>query len=350
MGGIDLLGRLEQDSARLRLQMQTLARQLGNGQRGQVLGDLTPQLPRALDLKTELARRDIYGGAIDQAIERSAATQSVLSRLIAIGREFAEDVAMKIDPRDPVAIGPFAERARAALVEVGQLLNTRYAGEYLFGGSDFANPPIPDPEGLPSGGMATQIATAVATLGGGNAATVAATTKIVAQTDDTPFSTFLTTTGLTEPRRSVPTEDGAMVGYGLFANRNASAPSTGETTGAWARDLMRGLMSLASLTPANAASEADLQDFAATIRDGLRSATNALADEAGALGQTEARLKATRDLHEMVQVTLTDQLADIEEVDLAETLTRLQQTQTALEASYGAIARLGSLSLVQFLR
>ena len=54
--------------------------------------------------------------------------------------------------------------------------------------------------------------------------------------------------------------------------------------------------------------------------------------------------------HEEVQVTLRTQLSSIEEVDLAETLSRLQQTRTALEASYGAIARIGSLSLAQFLR
>lgn len=350
MGGIDLLGRLDQDTARMRLQLQTLTRQLGTGQRAESLGELAPQLPRATTLKAEIARRDAYGAAIGLAQDRSAAAQLVLSRLIAIGREFAEEVAMKIDPRDPQALGPVAERARAALVEVGHLLNTRHAGEHLFGGSDFANPPVPDPEGLPSGGMATQIAAAVAGLGGGNAAAVAAATRLVAQTDDTPFSTFLTTTGLAEPRRSVPAEDGRLVPYGLFANRNAAAASEGETAGGWARDLMRGLMSLAALTPAHAASPADLQEFAATVREGLRSATRALGEEAGALGQTEARLAATRQRHEAVQTVLRGELAGIEEVDLAETLSRLQQTRLALEASYSAIGRLGGLTLASFLR
>ena len=352
MLAMDPLGRLDQDAARLRLRLAGLTRQLATGQRGEALGDIAPALTRALDLKAEIARRDAYGAAIGQAEQRSAAARTVLSRLIEIGREFAETVAMKIDPRDPGALGPVAQRARAALVEVGQLLNTREGGEYLFGGSDLANPPVPDPEGLPTGGMATQIAAAVATLGGGNAAAVAAATRAAAQTDDTPFSAFLTdpATGLAEKRRSVPAEDGVLVAYGLFANRNAVAQSAGETTGSWARDLMRGLMSLAALTPAHAASPRDLEDFAATIREGLRSATNALADEAGALGQTEARLAAMRERHETAQVALRAQLADIEEVDLAETLSRLQQTRTVLEASYGAIARLGSLSLAQFLR
>ena len=44
------------------------------------------------------------------------------------------------------------------------------------------------------------------------------------------------------------------------------------------------------------------------------------------------------------------QLAEIEEVDLAEVLTRLRATETTLQASYGAIGRLGGLTLANFLR
>jgi flagellin-like hook-associated protein FlgL len=283
----DMMGRLERDTAQLRLRLSGLTRQIASGQRAEGFGDIAPSVPRALDLKAEIARRDSYGQAIGEAQQCAAASQSVLSRLIAIGREFGEQVAMKLDPDHPEDLAPVAERARQALVEVGQLLNSRHAGEYLFGGSDFANPPIPDPEKLPTGGMAAQVRAAVAALGGGNAAAVAAATKAAAQDDSagvTPFSAFLVdpAQGMAEARRAVPAEDGVMVSYGLFASRNASAASTGETAGGWARDLMRGLMSLAALTPAQTADKQDFRDFAATIRDGLRSATAALGAEAGA--------------------------------------------------------------------
>jgi len=81
----------------------------------------------------------------------------------------------------------------------------------------------------------------------------------------------------------------------------------------------------------------------------LRSATDALGGEAGALGQVQARLDAARTRHEEIGVALESQRSGIEEVDLAETLSRLQQTQTQLQASYSAIARVGGLSLAQFL-
>ncbi len=53
-----MTGRLECDAAQLRLRLSELTRQLGTGQRGAAIGDLAPQLPRALELRAEVARRD----------------------------------------------------------------------------------------------------------------------------------------------------------------------------------------------------------------------------------------------------------------------------------------------------
>ena len=48
--------------------------------------------------------------------------------------------------------------------------------------------------------------------------------------------------------------------------------------------------------------------------------------------------------------SLSDPRVSIEEVDVADVLTRLQATRTALEASYRAIGALGELNLANFLR
>ena len=212
---MDTLGRLDADAGPLRLRLDTLNRQLATGRRAEAPGDLAPSLPRAAALRAEAARRDTYGAAIGEALGRAQATQGALGRLSEIAREFGAGVALKLDATDPASIPLAAARARAALVEVGQLLNTRHAGEYLFGGSDSANPPVPAPDDLPSSGFASQIAAAVAGLGGGNAAAVGAATRAAAASDaagTTPFSAFLSSgPGLAEPRRGVPAEDGALV-------------------------------------------------------------------------------------------------------------------------------------------
>lgn len=354
MRGIDTLGRLDADAGLLRLRLETLNRQLATGRRAEAPGDLAPQAPRIAELRAEASRRGAYGAAIGEALGRAGATQDALGRLADIAREFATDVAMKLNPHDPESIPLAAARARAALAEVGHLLNARHAGEYLFGGSDLARPPVPAPDDLPASGFAADIAGAVATLGGGNAAAVGAATLAAAASDaagTTPFSAFLAAgAGSAEPRRSVPAEDGTLVPYGVAANRNAAAVSAGETTGSWARDLLRGLASIAVLTPTQAASPADFTAFAGVVHGGLRSASDALADEAGALGLTEARLEAAQRRHAEANTVLETQLAAIEEVDLAEVLTRLKATETTLQASYAAIGRLGELTLARFLR
>ena len=75
-----------------------------------------------------------------------------------------------------------------------------------------------------------------------------------------------------------------------------------------------------------------------------------IAGEALSLGAAEQRLDAARERHQDVAVVLRAQLASIEEVDMVETLTRLQATQTQLEASYRAIASAEELTLARFLR
>ena len=118
--------------------------------------------------------------------------------------------------------------------------------------------------------------------------------------------------------------EGERVPYGILANRNAAASSEGETTGSWSRDVLRGLATLAAIEPSQAALGTDFTDLMATVRDGLRSAVDALEEERGALGATEQRLEATSARHAEVTVALKTQLAGIEEVDMAATISRLQ--------------------------
>jgi flagellar hook-associated protein 3 FlgL len=355
MRGIDTLRRLDSDAGLLRLRLDTLNRQLATGRRAEAPGDLAPQLPHIAALRADAGRHAAYRAAVSEASGRTDVAQTALGRLAGIAREFAESVTAKLDPGNPDTISFAAARARSALIETGQILNTRAGNDYLFGGSDSQSPPVPSPDDLPSGGFAAAIAASVATLGGGNAAAVAAATRATAASDaagTTPFSAFLSASpGLGEPRRSVPSDDGAMVAYGIPANRNAVAVSHGETTGSWARDLLRGLASVAAMTPAQAAaSPADFTQFIGMVRGGFRSADSALADEAGALGVTQKHLDETQQRHADADTALQGQLSEIQDVDLAEVLTRLKSTETTLQASYSAIGRISQLTLAQFLR
>ncbi|MEO3473319.1 flagellin [Roseomonas sp. CAU 1739] len=353
MTAVSTLSRLDAGSLALRLRLDTLTRQVADGRKGPLYGDIAPQARVAIDLRADMARRDVWQGTIDTTLARTAVTQNAMQRISDVATDFYQK-AVKIDGTSGTLIASVATQARAAMAEIASLLNESYAGQYVFGGTDSANPPVPDAEGIASSGMATDIAAAVAGLSGGTAAMVAAATLAAAASDapgTTPFSAFLSDPagGFAEPRRSVPTGDGQSVDYGVLANRNAAAASTGETTGSWSRDILRGLATLAALDPSQATLGTDFTALVATVRDGLRSAIDALGVEKGTLGATEARLQAISQRHADVTVTLTAQLASIEEVDMAETISRLDATRTQLEASYQAISLVSSLRLTNFL-
>ena len=347
------IGRMDAGAAMLRARIELLTRQVSDGRKGPGYGDIAPEARRAVDLRAEMARRETWQGTVSRALARTEVTQQALGRIADIATQFYQE-AIRLDGTSGARISAVAAQARAALEEVAGLLNERHAGEYLFGGSDSASPPIPDPSGIATGGMATAIAAAVAGLTPGNAAAVSAATLAAAQSDAagvTPFWAFLSdpAQGLAEPRRSVPADEGERVAYGLFANRNAAATSEGDTTGSWARDVLRGLATLAAIDPAQAALGTGFTDLMATVREGLRSAVDAIGEERGALGAVEQRLETTARRHAEVSVALAGQLAGIEEVDMAATISALQATQTQLEASYRAISLVSSLTLTRFL-
>ena len=131
---------------------------------------------------------------------------------------------------------------------------------------------------------------------------------------------------------------------GLLANQNTLATSEAPTTGSYMRDLLRGLATLANLTPATATLA-----VGADTRTRLGSAITAMATETGALGTVQADLQTRKATLAATQTTLTRQVSDVQDVDMAATLTKVSALQTQLQASYQVIAGVKSLSLANFL-
>ena len=333
--------------------MAQLGDQISTGRKGNSYAVLGNEAPKAMDLRAEIGRRESYQNMIGQTLSKVQVTQNVLNRIGTIAEKFAANSTKLMGAAKPEEIQIQAGQAKAALVEIANLLNEEYAGEYLFGGADTRNPPIPNPNTIATTGMAKEIADEVATLDATNATTVLAAITGWATNDDpliTPFSEYLETgEGKTEGRRNLLASDNERIDYGILANRNAAVVSSGETTGSWARDLLRGLASIAGLTPEKSQLGQSYTSFVTKVQEGLRSSVDALALERGALGVTEARLGSVRTLHESVSLSLSLQVSDLEEVDMAKTITSFQATQTQLEASYRAIAMAQQLSLTRFL-
>ncbi|MFC0408740.1 flagellin [Roseomonas elaeocarpi] len=339
-------------SAELKSRLGDLTAQSGSGRLATTYGGESAEARQAISLRGEIARRTATGDSIGQAVGRADAAQTVLSRLSDIASSFAAKTGTLLNADDD-ALATAASDARDALTEIGSLLNSNYQGSYLFSGSDTGNEAVPNGD-LTASGMSSAIQSAMAALASnGAAATLSATAAASTDTANSPFSSFLNGDGATEARPTTLLDDGTRVGTGVWANRNATAASTGsDSVGSWSLDLIRGLMTLAALPAASdaGASTADKQAVLASVRGGFTSAVNALAVDAGTLGQTQARLETAQDRHESVNTALSGQLSDIETVDMATTLTALKDTQTRLEASYQSISILSGLTLVDFLR
>jgi len=353
MSSINLTARIGLNATQLRDRITVLGEQISTGRQGKTYAAVGGDAPKAIDLRAEIGRRETYQTTVNQTLSKIRVSQDVLDRIGAIAQKFTASSTKLLGAARPEEIQTQAAQAQAAMTEVATLLNEQVNGEYLFGGSDSHNPPIPNPQAIATSGMGLAIKTQVASLDGSNVTSVINATKTLAQSNaagTTPFSVFLSTgAGATEARVNILGNDNDRVEYGIHANRNAAIVSTGETTGSWARDLLRGLASIAGLTPEKAQLGNDYTTFITTIRNGLESSVDALALERGSLGLTEARLQGMTSLHERVSTSLKLQLSNLEEVDMAKTITSFQTTQTQLEASYRAIAMAQQLSLTRFL-
>lgn len=348
MSILSIVGGMAPDQARLRERIAGLTRQISTGELGQSHGALGAEAKRAIDLRGDIARREAYLGATETALGRMGTTQSVLGRLETLAQQTAAE-AMRARTLGATGVDQLARSARAALEEVAKLLNTRYNGEYLFSGSNLALAPVPGADGIATSQMATDIAAAVAALDPdpANLGTLLATTAaVVTDPATTPFNAWLEGPGLADPRRALIVADGERVAWGVLANQDRA----GDSAGAWGREILRGLATLAALTPASVAQGAGYDALLRQVGTALGAAGADVSLEQSQLGANEQRLTATRERNADLLVALRSQLGRLEEVDLAEVTTRLREAEMRLSASYETTGMVSRLSLASLLR
>ncbi len=311
-----LLSRLSQNSAGLRTLLDTTLEQQSTGKIADAYAGLGTGTRVSLDLRPALQHTQAWSDNIDRVAGRLESTQTALKQISAIAADFYARTGT-INQLGASQVGTIGVAAKSALQQVAQLLNTKYGDTYVFAGQDSANPPVPDtdPAVLGSALLASDTATA-------------------------PFSATLGSATAT-----VEVGEGQFVQTGLLANRNTLATSAAPTTGSFMRDVMRALASLATLSDSSPNPEV----LAADTRTRLSSAISAMGAEAGSLGDVQQSLAARKTTLATLGTTLSKQVSDAEDVDMAATLTRVSALQTQLQASYQLIAGVRDLSLTKYL-
>ncbi len=351
--GYGVLSTLIANSTATHNRLDTLTAQASSGLVAQTYSGLAEGGRISLSLRPEIARHSAWQSAISVATTQMTETQSVLTQVESIASNLNEQL-NTLNGLDASQVDAVAANARSSLQQLAGLLDTEVGGTYIFSGNDSGNPPVPNPDSILSTGFATQIATAVGNLSTAGAAATASATLAASSSNAAGVSPF--TAALSQPAStinatlpSVEVGPGQRVTFGIAASANGTVMSAGSsTTGSYMRDLMRALATVGSLTSAQV-SDPNFQALISDTRTSLRGAISAMTTEAGNLGQTQQSLTATATRLGDTAATLTTQVSNVEDVDMAKTLSALSQTQTQLQASYQMIAAENNLSLVKFL-
>jgi flagellin-like hook-associated protein FlgL len=349
--GYGILPTLIANSSIVHQQLDTLTEQASTGLVSQTYAGLGGEASVSLNLNPQLTALQTYQNNISQATGSMQVTQTAMTQIQTIAANFVADIP-NLNGLDPTEVDSVAAQANAALQQVADLLDTQDGSNYVFGGQDTANPPVPSPDSILSSGFYTQISTAVSALSTNGAAATAAATLTIASSNaagTSPFSAYMSQSPTAISPSVVQTGEGGTVQTGLLASGNSVAVSSGtSTTGSYMRDLMRALATLGSMS----SSQIDDPGFATLVQDtgtSLNGVVSAMATDVGVLGNTQSNLATTQTQLSDTATALSGQLSSVEDVNMATTLSNLTSMQTQLQASYRLISGDTSLSLVNFL-
>jgi len=351
-----LTGNVLQDSTTIKQQLDTLTEQAGTGYVSDSYAGLgAGAAGTALSLQPQIASLQAYQNNISAAAATMGVSQTALTQISAIASNFYAQV-VNLNGLDPSEVDSVASDAQSALQQVAGLLDTTEGGSYVFAGQDSNNPPVPNPDAITSSGFFTQIQAAVAGLASsGGAATSQAVIAIAASNAATtsPFSAALSqpASALANFVPTVANAPGQQTAIGVVASANAAVASAGTpatTTGSYTRDILCALATIGSLTSGQV-NVAGFSTVVGNVYTSLGNAITALNQDAGVLGDTQSALQTQATTQANVSTALRTQVGNVEDVNMAQTLSQLTQTQTRLQASYQLITGLQTLTLAKFL-
>ncbi|WP_342361775.1 flagellin [Terrarubrum flagellatum] len=287
-------------SAALRTQAKTATLQLqeASGQISEDYGGLGSSAKTVLNLQASLARSKTYSAAADEANGRVEVMYDALSSMTDLLSNFRADLvaAQSGDANDSEST--LIETAKGYLEDFASLMNTQYEGRYLFAGSATTSTPVDV-----SGYSPTDVSTADGSYYRG---------------------------------------DSAIASVQVSGERTISYGVTGDSSG-----FEQALRALALV--ANAATTLD-SDTLQSFSDLVASALDNVTATQSKLSLNSSALQDASSAQANFQDFASSQLSDKTEVDVAAVTVQLTSYETQLQASYSAIAKIQSLSILDYLK
>ena len=290
-------------------------RQVASGRRADHFKDIPRDAPTLLSAKTVLQRSETYVQTNQTLRLRLEAYDVNLRALEQVGADLRQAVLDAIGASSGLGL---AEKVDALFHQATGLLNARFGGSYIFGGTNTEQPPV-------------------------DTTTVAGLIGLA----EPPAAAFDNNRQVLGAR----TSDSETLQYGLLADDIGL-----DLLEAMQRTLMfaNGILpaGAAGFTPAGPFADqmtSNERDFLAGELTRLESVAADLTTHTSNNGIRLGLLEATQRRHEE-QMTFTKTfITEIEDVDIAEAITRMNQDQLALESSMGVMAQISRLSLLDFL-
>lgn len=341
-----------------------------------VYGGLGGDTRVSIGLRAEVRELETYRANVDAARLRASTAVETLERVSKVAKDMSvELIKLQSDVNGDPAI--LRDIARRAFEELKGLYNTRANGEYVLAGTDRDNPPLPvdsaddmlaaieadfqtaelDPLASPNRAL---VASHFRARGlqptsppiGVALPPLAAASQVFSNALEEPLATNVVDRGTARVDRGLDVTYGVLATGGSAAADIAAPGSDAAPPGALPalREILRGIASIVALpTPANEPEVASMKAFAAQVQRGLDGAAREVDQDVGRLGSAMKHMDAVANRHKDVELVLTQGVKDVEDVDMAEAITRLQLTQTQLEASYRATASLNRTNLNDYL-
>ena len=303
-----------QATLRNQAQLSDTQLQVATGKKSQSFSGIPQDTSRLANLKNELAKSEQFVKNIDAVTKRLDLMEFGLEQIDDMAREMRSIIRSSING-DAADTNNLSALAQQFLDQIVEIMNLRDDSRYLFAGGRTDTQPVDLSNGVYTAPVPPPFDATV----------------------DTGY--YEGDSAIAEVR----IDDGVVVQYGILADESAF------------EKVIRALDHVAQTTfttPITTAEKTMLTDAITALTEAVEDngTDKTIGELAGDVVLDMRLLDSQREKHQEFINFASQSIADIENVDPAEAVTLLNFQQVQLQASYELIARIGSLSLANFLR
>ena len=319
----------------LRSSLSMLEQQIATQKRSTIFGTMGTRTQEVQRLRADVNLMDGYIDNINAASIRGDIMDNALTEMTKIAKDMRDAITLTPAAGTNPDVAYIQELGKTSMDFLEELLNTEINGRYLFAGSSISTEPY---EG--SANLFSTVQDELTAWFDGTQTVDQFLANIDAMSGtDLGYDLSLNSAGSVTAR----IDDGRDVDYTVLANEQGFL------------ELVRTAAVLSNMDfpdpndPFVTATTDEYYQVMATMANNLDNSITNITQSQARLALARNNMNAAKTQHQNEQVAFANVISDIEDVDLAESIAKLQQVQTQLNASYQTISTVSQLSLSNFL-